>query len=111
MIHQQSIDGETVIYLGPTALVASGSEPGAWHVVEHDSCTCESFRYRGDCRHRRVAALAAELDRLHAVAVESVSPDPVPCPSCGKRPVRSPFGKCGACTVAQAMAHLAGDDR
>jgi hypothetical protein len=66
IIREQIIDGERVLSLGPSVLVASKSCPGAWHVVEHGACTCPGFTYRRTCRHLAVAALAAELDRCHA---------------------------------------------
>ncbi len=76
MLHEQTIDGFRVLFLGPTSLVASERTAGAWYVVDPDSgCTCPDRAYRGRaCKHMRVAALAAELDRCQAVAVEAVTP-------------------------------------
>jgi hypothetical protein len=41
------------------AVVASKTEPGAWHLItwENDGphCTCRGFYYRGICRHHKLA--------------------------------------------------------
>jgi hypothetical protein len=102
VIRQQQIDGETVLYLGPAALVASKSEPGAWYSVEDGKCSCKGFQYRGACRHLAVAALAAELDRGHAVPVEAVSapaPGSLACSRCGttKRRLLTQEALCSPC--------------
>jgi hypothetical protein len=102
VIRQQQIDGETVLYFGPAALVASKSEPGAWHSVEDGRCTCDGYTYRGTCRHLAVAARAAELDRVNAVAVEAVSapaPGPLACSRCGttKRRLLTQEALCSPC--------------
>jgi hypothetical protein len=69
-LREQSIDGERVLFLGPSVLIASKSCPGTWHVVESGACTCDGYRYRRTCRHLAVAELAAELDRCHSTPVE-----------------------------------------
>ena len=109
-IHELLIDGERVLYVGPTTLIASQSEPGGWHVIESDTCTCDGFKWRGSCRHIRVAQLAAEYDRANAVPVVAVAPTPPPCPACGKRPALAPFGQCGACSLHDAFARLHRED-
>lgn len=70
-IRETTINGLRVIYLGPSALVASESEPGAWHFVDEGrECTCADRFYRGTiCKHMQAVALAMELDRANAVPV------------------------------------------
>jgi hypothetical protein len=72
MIHEQTIDGLRVLYLGPSALVASEREPGGWYAVDPvTGCTCPDHVHRERiCKHMRVVELAAELDRMHSVPVE-----------------------------------------
>jgi hypothetical protein len=71
-IKEQVVDGETVIYLGPSVLVKSKSEPGTWYSVENGRCSCKGFTYRRSCRHLAVAALATEIARRDSVAIEAV---------------------------------------
>jgi hypothetical protein len=73
-LREQTIDGERILHVGPAVLVASGSQPGAWYVVEEGRCTCPSFSYRGHCRHLAPAHLAAELDRAQAAPIATVVP-------------------------------------
>lgn len=64
-IHSQYINAgrpmdEEAIYLGPAVLIRSSSEKDGWYSVEEGRCTCPGFRFRGTCRHLRVAELAAQ---------------------------------------------------
>jgi hypothetical protein len=97
LLREQSLEGERVLFLGPGVLIASKSEPGAWHSVEDGRCDCDSFTYRHTCRHLAVAQLAAELDRCQSVAVEAVAP--ATCPKCDRalKPGRS--GVCATCLL------------
>ena len=68
MIREQVLNGLRVIYLGPSALVASERDSGAWyHVDEGRQCSCPDHVYRGrTCKHMQAVALAMELDRMTA---------------------------------------------
>ena len=55
-VRAQHIGAETILVLdAQLALVASATEPDAWHVVDHGRCTCPAFRYRESCRHLAIA--------------------------------------------------------
>ena len=43
--------GERIIASPLGLMVESKSHPGEYHTVSLDSCTCESFAFRGRCRH------------------------------------------------------------
>jgi hypothetical protein len=61
-VRQQRIGDELVLVLDrELALVASRTEPDAWHVVERGRCTCAGFRYREQCRHLGIATRAASI--------------------------------------------------
>jgi hypothetical protein len=83
VIREQTIAGERVLHLGPTILVASGSQPGAWYAIEDGRCTCPGFSYRQTCRHLGPARLAAELDRANAVPVAAVAQE-LTAPACSR---------------------------
>lgn len=52
MITQVSTHGETFLRPVPgVILVASKSEPGAWHHTTPSTCDCKGFQYRRTCRH------------------------------------------------------------
>jgi hypothetical protein len=83
LIQTKVIDGEMAINLGACVLVASKSQPGWWHVVTSEHCTCEGFAQRGTCRHLTIA------DRARTV----------PCHICGapSRPSEVGVPICGPC--------------
>lgn len=51
MVRQLKWNDEQIIIGGNGALVASKSEPNAWHVVKSGHCDCKGYAYRGHCRH------------------------------------------------------------
>lgn len=58
MVKQVDVNGEHVLpLLNGTALVASKSEWGVWHVVKNGKCDCKGFAHRQTCRHLRIVAL------------------------------------------------------
>ena len=104
-LREQTIDSERVIYLGPCVLIASKSDPGAWHVIEDGRCTCKGFEIHGRCRHVPVAALAMELDRLTAAPIvvsadfDPDTNDPPTCPKCCLPSMAGRPGRCSTCLL------------
>jgi hypothetical protein len=78
MLSEQLIEGLRVIYLGPTALVASERASGTWyHINEDGQCGCPDHVHRQKiCKHMRAAAIAAELDRVNATPASDPEPAP-----------------------------------
>lgn len=69
MVFDLSVNGESVSLIGPTAVVASKSQPGEYHTIYNGECTCKGYQYRGRCRHlTAVAELKAAADAVAAKA-------------------------------------------
>ena len=63
MLREIIVDGERLIPgRDASALIASKSEPGGWHVVTLHDCDCAGFGHTGKCRHIRALASYLDLD-------------------------------------------------
>ncbi len=69
MVKTIQVNGEMIIPGTRGALVASRSEPGAWHLVHGGKCDCLGYEYRGRCRH------VAAVDALSSARVDA-QPNP-----------------------------------
>src|SRR5688500_14551346 len=80
-IREQSIGPDRVLVVSDDlALVASATDPGAWHLVtwspSGDYCTCAGHYYRGRCRHHEAAHAA--MAQLAAAALHPAPPSAAP---------------------------------
>lgn len=75
-ITERQIGTERAIDLGFAVLVASKSEPGAWHQVGTATCDCKGFQHRRTCRHLAVAEQAqmAGIEDAQPVRPEDLVP-------------------------------------
>ena len=85
---ETQVGADRVLVTGTQTLVASASQPGAWHDVTHDTCDCKAYQFRGHCRHLDAARLLEEQRRVRAACT---------CTRCGRITNKLYGGKCAGC--------------
>lgn len=64
-LHETTIDGQRMIFVGPSILIHSTSSD-AWYIYESGRCSCPGYTHHGHCRHTAPAQRLEEQDRTAA---------------------------------------------